>query len=209
MNGKTPMTTTGFRLPRERPSAFNPVEIVYTRYAIDRTRPPGRQVVSRPGGCVIRGMSVDDFIASRVKKDPLPTCATTYGQLAEAASRPIDIYVSDECWLVIELDEQEKWQFTPGQPAITTRDDHKDDNWGLTHVMPKGPSAGGDGPSGPGCRIIYFGVHARCGHERQRFICNVDFSQIGFLDEQIDPDIPNDGGKFPFPLIGKPCPEDE
>jgi len=212
MNSETETTATvpGVKLPKDRPDGFEPVEIVYTRYTVDRTKPEGKRIVPQPGSHVVRGMTIEDFIDARVN-GRLPPADDTYQQAGNDSGekRPINIFVSEQCWLVIELDEKEKWQFKPGAPGITTRDDHQDDNWGLMHVMPRGKLADGDGPTGDGCRMIYFGVNARCGNERQRFICNVDVSQLGLREDPIDPDIPNDGGKFPYPLWGKPCPEDE
>lgn len=206
---ETGATAPGFRLQKERPSKFEPVEIVYTRYTIDRTKPEGEQVVPELGSQVVRGMTIEEFIDWRVH-GRLPPADDVYHQASDdsAEARPINIYVSDQCWVVIELDDKEKWQFRPGAPGITTRDDHKDDNWGLMHLMPLGKFADGEGSTGDGCRLIWFGVNARCKNEHQRFICNVDRLPAGLRDDPIEPDIPNDGGKFPFPLYGKPCPED-
>ena len=213
MSHEAEATTTGpgVKLPKDKPGNFSPSEIVYTRYSYDRTKPDGERVIPDPGSHVVRNMSIEDFINSRVKGGPLPPADCTYKQPGDdsAPQRPINIFVSEQCWLVIELDPSEKWQFSPGEPGITTRKDHQDDNWGLTHVMPGGQLVGSEGPTGDGCLLIYFGVNARCKNEHQRFLCNIDMSQLGFRDDPVDPDIPNDGGKFPFPLFGKPCPEDE
>lgn len=200
----------GVELPKDRPVNFTPSEIVYTRYTYNRTRPEGERVVPNPGSHVMHGADIDAFIAARVKGRPLPPADAVYRQAGDdpAQERPINIFVSEQCWLVIELDPWETWQFTPGAPGITTPTDHKDDNWGLMHVMSDGTIADGKGPTGDGCRLIYFGVNARRTNEHQRFICNIDLSGVGLTDLLVDPDIPNDGGRFPFPLDDDPSLED-
>jgi hypothetical protein len=114
--------------------------------------------------------------------------------------RPIDIYVRGPCYVVIELDPKLQWQFQPGKPAITAWVNNLDDNGDLHHVMSaNGEILDGEGPDGDGCRIAYFGVNRRCRFEHQKFVCNVESGPPGFREPvTVDPDIPNDGGKFPF-----------
>lgn len=207
---ETATSVPGVRLPKDMPSNWSAREIVYARYTIDLTRPEGDRVVAQPCSYVVRDVSIEDFIKSRLKRHPLPERAATYEQAANdpEPKRPINIFVSEPCWVVIELDDLWDWCFKPNGPGLTTKVDHKSKNGALNHVLAGGATVGPNGPSTKDCRLVYFGVACRLDLEHQRFLCHVDTSRLGLRDDPIEPDIPNDGGRFPFPVDGTPCGDD-
>lgn len=192
-----------FPLPATMRAGWKPEEIVYARYTFDPVDPKGT-LKGDPTGYVICGMDVETFVRARLAGGPLPNSAITLPQTppTDTTVRAIDIYIRKPCHVVIELDPKLDWQFKIGQPGLTAEDDNHDDNGDVRHVMSDGRILKSAGPDSDGCRIIYFGVNRRCTSEHQKFFCHIDFgSRFALLPDPfplVDPDIPNDGGKFPF-----------
>lgn len=186
------------RLTAEMRPGWTPKEIVYTRLTLD---PTVRTAVASPRSYVVRQTDVESFVRARLAGLPLPGHVRTrhWNATSSRPDRPINTYVGAPCWVVMELDGLFDWHFEPKQPGITAKHEYGDDNGGLVHVMPDGKLEGHLGPTGEGCRILYFGVNARDTTEHQEFRFHVVSGKHGLQDpDQIDPDIPNDGGKFPL-----------
>lgn len=197
----------GFFLPQAMRAGWKPFEIVYARY----TRDPGdpkAEVIALPGSYVICRTDIEAFVRGRLKNEPLPgyICRRRRDKKdpCTTPARSIDIYVGCASYVVIELDAALPWQFRKGHPGITTEIDQGESNGRLFHVMPDGRVLDEAGPDGDGCRVIYFEMNERDPYEHQKFICHIDFGKSLSDPIMVDPDIPNDGGKFPtFPR--SPC----
>lgn len=197
-------------LPTRMRDGWIPYEIVYTLYTFDPATPGGRNVRPKLSSHVFTHLDIKTFIGDRVAGRPLPqpTMIRERNASDPTPSKDVNIYVGRPCFVVVELEGGRQWQFTADRPAITAHADYQDDNGALEHVMPNGDLAGPSGPKGDGCRLAFFGVNARCRFEHQTFTFHLDFDRAGLrYPNQIDPDIPNDGGKFPFGKEKK-CPED-
>lgn len=197
-------------LPTAMREGWSSDEIVYTLYTFNPATPGGKHVWPKISSHVFTRIDIETFISDRLAGRPLPTptMIREHNPADTGSKKDINIYVGLPCYVVVELEGGRQWQFTAHRPAITAHADYQDDNGALEHVMPNGDLAGPTGPSGDDCRLAYFGVNARCRYEHQSFTLHLDFGRSGRRDpDQIDPDIPNDGGKFPF--VGKKkCPED-
>lgn len=186
-------------------SGWEAIEILYTRYQRDPNDP--RRAIAAPGSGVY--CPGEDHKAGLRKfldelktgaKLPLPVCIRKrhcHDTWMHPVS-PVDIYIGVPSYIVIELDESTGWQFMKNHPGITMQADHRHDNFNLGHVMPSGPDAGPNGPTGDGCRILYFSANQRPKFVHQQFHCHIDFGALIADPESVDPDIPNDGGKFPL-----------
>ncbi len=186
---------------------WDPKEILYTRYTYSLAD-PARTVFGLPGSYVICRTDVETFVKERLVK-PLPDHVHTRVRATEdihpVPVKPADIYVGCPCYVVIELDPALDWQFRKGVPGIGLLGPHSADNAELRHVMGDGSIVGPEGPTADGCRMIYFKAGARREYEHQTFRCMFERSAKGTLEpDQVDPDIPNDGGKFPFIPV---CPQ--
>lgn len=200
----------GEPLPTTMRAGWCPDEIVYTLYTFNPATPGGKHVRPKVSSHVFTGVDIKTFIRDRIAGRPLPTPVMIREHNSEdtGSKKDINIYVGRPCYVVVELEGGRQWQFTAHRPAITAHADYQDDNGALEHVMPNGDFAGPSGPTGDNCRLAFFGVNARCKYEHQGFTFHLDFGRSGLRDpDQIDPDIPNDGGKFPFGGKKK-CPED-
>lgn len=197
-------------LPTAMRCGWIPYEIVYTCYTYPPGNPGGQSVRPKVSSYVFSQTDIGTFIADRVAGRPLRPHdrVRTHHAQDPGPKKDINIYVGQPCYVVVELEGRRQWQFTAGRPAITARDDYQDDNGALEHVMPDGRLAGPAGPDGDGCRLVYFGVNERGEYEHQTFTVHLDFGRSGVREpDQIDPDIPNDGGRFPF-TMEKDCPAD-
>jgi hypothetical protein len=188
------------RLPSRAGRGEHPGEIVYARYTYKRTRPKGRRASATKRSYVVRPPDIAAFVAARIDGLDLPPHIQTRhpapGDRIE--DQWYHIYVGRPCWVVIELDPNVNWQFEPGQPGITIERGHEDDNCDLEHVMSDGTLAGPVAPATGVCRLIYFRVQRRDDVQHQHFHCNIIHGRKRLDDpDQIDPDIPNDGGRFP------------
>lgn len=196
--------TTGpeFRLPPTDPGGWTDYEIVYTRF----TRDAAGKIITDPGSSVVCHTKLDDFLKKLGKPQGVaPACYQRKRHDNDPRKGgPLDIYVGCASYVVIELDPKLGWQFAKGRAGVTTKKDYGDTNWGLQHVMPNGLEFGDEGPNADDCRIVYFRVADRDEFERQHFRLHVVSGDQRKDPVEIDPDIPNDGGKFPmFPRT--PC----
>lgn len=193
-----------FPLPAQVRPGWEAGEIVHTRYTFDEADPKGT-LKGSAGSYVTSPIDIEAFVRDRLRGVSLPPPYIVRSRDSQdtcpVPARSIDIYTGRACYVVIELDPGPGWQFKIGEPGITTVDDHYDDNGALRHVMPDGRILDHKGPDGPGCRLIYFSVNRRCEFEHQQFLCHIEFGPRLVDDPDppaVDPDVPNDGGKFPF-----------
>lgn len=195
----------GFHLAPAMTDGWKAIEIIYTRYTRDPTD-PGR-VISDPGSYVVcpgdnPEAGLRAFLKGRLDGDPLPPPVCTRKKHCEDPRKdkpkPVDIYVGVPSYVVIELDETTGWTFLRNRPGITAAADYGQANGALRHVRRNAPDDGPAGPAGDDCRILYFSATQRDRFEHQQFHCHIDFKGFVADPETIDPDIPNDGGKFPF-----------
>lgn len=201
----------GVPLPDLQGDGLAPEEIVYARYSYDESKPEGERVIVTTRGHVPWTKNVEKFVQDRIDRRGLfiPRWIRRRNSKDPKPDRRLNIYVGGPCWVVIELDHNIAWRFEPGQPGVTVEPGRDDDNCDLVHVMSDGIPVRGTAPAQGICQLVYFRVQKRCGYEHQRLYCHVIHRNKRLEDpDQIDPDIPNDGGKFPFPFDGKPCPED-
>ena len=208
----TSQATVGVPLPNRNGQGLAPEEIVYALYTYDEGQPAGRRVSALKRSYVVRSTDVEAFVQSRIDGEGLPAHVQTRRPAPgdRKPDRPLNIYVGRPCWVVIELDREINWQFEPGQPGITTASSQNDDNCDLMHVMSDGASAGPVAPSAGVCRLIYFRVQKRKAIEHQGFHCHIVHGRARLDDpDAFDPDIPNDGGRFPFPMVEDPGETDE
>lgn len=194
MTSRTPLGTTV-------DGSWNPTEILYTRYTYNPAD-PARTVFGHPGSYVICRTDIEAFVKERLSQ-PLPEHVHTRKRAKEdihtVPVKPADIYVGCPCYVVIELDPALDWQFRKGVPGIEILGPHDKDNAELRHVMPNGDIVGPQGPTRDGCRMLYFKATARREYEHQTLSCVFENNVKGMFEpDQVDPDIPNDGGKFPY-----------
>jgi len=131
---------------------------------------------------------------------------------------PIDLDITGQCWVVLELAEDINWRFSSQQPAVTTKVAETPLAPGKTglnadlryvyddeaHTVVADPA---QGPAGVNCRIVYFRVVGRAEGKGQGMNFVVELYTVvenGVADKVIpliiDPDVPNDGGTgFPSP----------
>lgn len=202
--------TVGVPLPNTMGQGEAPREIVYARYNYKKTNPARRRVVVDKRSYVVpltANETIETFLQARVDHLPLPQHGRTRQRRSgdPKPDRPVNIYVGDPCWVVIELNHKVDWRFEPGQPGVTVEDGHGDDNCDLGHVMADGTLAGPVAPASGVCQLVYFRVQRRDEIEHQRLYCHIVHENKRLEDpDQVDPDIPNDGGRFPFPIDGTP-----
>lgn len=187
-------------------SNWEAVEIIYTRYIRDPN--DARRAIIAPGSGVYcpgpdHKAGLRKFLSElrRGVEPSSPECTRKrhcWDTWIHPVS-PVDIYIGVPSYIVIELDKTTGWQFKKNQPGITMQADHSGDNFNLHHVMSKeSEDADGDGPTGDGCRILYFSANPRGQFVHQQFHCHIDFGAAVTDPVPVDPDIPNDGGKFPL-----------
>lgn len=134
---------------------------------------------------------------------------------------PYDMWVNKQCIILVQLDKTlDKWQFSKEEHGCTTKKFHFGTrNWGLTHYYGNGNYGKmGDTITGEDCRMLYFGVVKRgsgksedpvdrCNPSSELFNIHIEFKQTDTdsagneipkrLQVIFDPDVKNNGGKFP------------
>lgn len=201
----------GVPLPNSSQGTWQLGEVVYTQYTYDELMPPGHRVIAKIRSYAVPETNVEEFARARLLGEPLPKIGKVrpWQRKDPKDDRRTNIYVSEPCWVMIELDRNVDWHFEPGQPGITTKRDHGTNNCDLMHVMEHVTRPDRLEPQDTDCRLIYFVVQRRpSDHDHQRFICNIIHGRKRLDDpDSVDPDIPNDGGRFPIPVgvtSGKP-----
>lgn len=196
---------TGVHLAKAMDDSWEAIEIIYTRYAPDPADPA--KVISSPGSYVVcpngePKAGLRAFLDSRLNDEelPFPVCIRKKHckDPLETEPSPIDIYVGVASYVVIELDKETGWTFRKNHPGITAAANYGNTNGALRHVRRNAPDDGPGGPTGDDCRILYFSATQREEFEHQKFHCHIDFGNSAADPVPVDPDIPNDGGKFPL-----------
>lgn len=193
-----------------RTNSWQPVEIVYSKislaaFDLGASAPPrsGFRFSATPSSWEVRstdvGAFVDELLRGRIPagREKTPRVIWT-----NPPPGPIDILVENPCYVVIELDPNIDWFFRTGGAGVTAKQPYDQDNCDLMHVNGIGDVTA-DAPNVQGCRIVYFSVvHRKSGvDDRQHFNLHVEFPQAaGYnsIEIIIDPDVPNNGGVFPF-----------
>lgn len=195
-----PTPATGYELDPPLPDPWERKEIIYTRYTVNEDE----GLRGDPRSYVIEGTDIDAFVKARAGNEPLPTWTHILEKNPKDPTtvRPIDIYVRRPCYVVIELDRNLSWQFAERKPGIVQKSNAGSMDNDLHHVLSDGQIVGPDKPGKAGCRILFFSVRTRGGgrdFEYVGFVCNIEnYPKMPFEDPLVDPDIPNNGGKFPF-----------
>jgi hypothetical protein len=174
-------------------------EVVYTQYGYDERLPEGHRVFAKIRSYAVRESDIERFVEARRRREPIPGGGSVreWGRASRQKDRPLNIHIRKPCWVVIELDPNIDWQFEPDQPAVTTKIPYGDDNCDLVHVMTDGTRVHSRAPAEGKCRLIYFVVKSRPRDwHHQGFLCHV-IRAGKRREDPIDPDIPNDGGRFP------------
>ena len=124
---------------------------------------------------------------------------------------PFDIAVDRPCWVVVELDAGiENWQFAKDVYGVTNKT-KSDRNCWLRHVYGSGAQPAGEPIPDDKCRVLYFGVVARGEKDTPDasdfFNFHTEFIMKEFDDQKrpvekrlnviFDPDVKNEGTKFP------------
>lgn len=205
------------RIPTTRPAEFQPQEIVHVILTVDRNK-----LSANPKDPMVLA-----FMIKKPLPGPPPISAgdedkvRTYAELRASmpligvnltpAPSPFDITVGRQCWVVVELDEKiENWQFATGERGVTTKVE-SDRNCSLRHVYANGAEQAGARIPRDGCRVLYFGVVAReaantphCGelfNFHTEFLVEEPDEQGQLVKKRLnvifDPDIKNEGTKFP------------
>ncbi|MDH4385074.1 MAG: hypothetical protein QE280_06500 [Caulobacter sp.] len=116
---------------------------------------------------------------------------------------PFDIEVTEQCYVVLELDLAVNWRFREGSMGVSTKLDCGDSNFGLAFVDESGEVQQDRVPAD--CRLLWFSVAERRPPSRQGFNLDMVF-QFASADPAVtralptlfDPDIPSSGGSsFP------------
>lgn len=174
-------------------------EVVYTQYSYDERLPDGHRVFAKIRSYAVRTTDIEGFVEACRKRERLPAGGKVHKwrRTSQKSDRPLNIYVHKQCWVVIELDPDIDWQFEPNQRGVTTKVAQGQDNCDLMHVMSDGTVVPSVAPADGVCRLVYFVVQGRPKDwDYQGFLCHV--ARGGKRGEDtIDPDIPNDGGRFP------------
>ncbi|WP_332658742.1 nucleotide synthetase [Brevundimonas sp.] len=196
---------TGLRLATKMDASWKAIEIIYTRYTRDPADPT--KVISSPGSYVVcpgnePQAGLRKFLNSRLNDEKLPPPVCTRKKHCKDPLKtkplPVDIYVGVPSYIVIELDKDTGWTFRKNHPGITAAANYGNANGALRHVRRNVPDDGPNGPTSDDCRIIYFSATQREEFEHQKFHCHINFGSLAADPVAIDPDIPNDGGKFPI-----------
>jgi hypothetical protein len=162
-----------------------------------------------------------------------PRMAETVDQVSELASLlakaqadypeepagPIDLPITDQCWVILELEKDINWRFSSTQPAVTTKAPEEPlvnggvKKFGLNANLRYAYENGvvvddpAKGPADVNCRIVFFRVVGRAKGEVQGMNFVVELYTVvakgvagKVIPLIIDPDVPNDGGTgFPSP----------
>lgn len=111
---------------------------------------------------------------------------------------PLNINVSDQCYVLIELDRSVEWRFSPHKPLVNTKGDYGDKNCNVVATMDRNE----DGSDGEDCHMVHFGVVYRENYdyhkvEHQYFNFHVEMFSLDRGEHVkliIDPDVTNPGG---------------
>lgn len=140
--------------------------------------------------------------------------------LPDKDAGPIDLPITEQCWVVLELEDDINWRFSSTQPAVTTKAPETPlapNKIGLNanlryvydddaHTVVDDPAKG---PEGANCRIVYFRVVGRAKDKVQGMNFVVELYPVAdkngvvvgkVIPLIIDPDVPNEGGPgYPSP----------
>ena len=122
---------------------------------------------------------------------------------ASFTESPLDINISDNCWIIFELDRNINWQFSRDSPhCLTTKLNKYSNYFNLRHVTKENIFNGGT-PPGENCNFIYFAVGKKDSEFKNfndAFNLHVEFLQKRYdgtpqrLKLLIDPEVRNPGG---------------
>ncbi|WP_421738115.1 nucleotide synthetase [Caulobacter sp.] len=211
MNIQTPITETqtlsSFRnefaaMPRDSAPAdkFNPQSILHVLLKIDTSAAPRLRFVALPSVVPDPPGEIESY-AKKV------AATVAFHSQSTLLPSPFDVLVTQQCWLMVELDRSANWQFTEGELGCTTKGKTSTNNFGLRHAYADGTLGELDEPvTKPGCRVVYFGVARRAagrpgpgnpGSEFMNFHVQFLADNGERLSVIFDPDIKNEGPSIP------------
>jgi hypothetical protein len=211
-------------LPRQGPEGFKPGELLYAQLTFDGSSTVDlKRLIFKFGDSgafdVVTEADLTVFLQKLRDSQASPNhqlkaqrtgAVPGSGPDDPEPEGPLSLYTRKPCYVVIRLDPGFDWQFRSGGPAITAKFDCGDDNFGLRHVAPakkeKADPADlkylSDHAPGDGCRLIVFRVVRRGVFEHQKFNLHLELAQEATdahpLEITLDPDVPDNGGGFPF-----------
>lgn len=205
------------RIPTTKPANFLPETIVHVILTVDRTKLSTNEKDDMALAFTIKSPSpgappINPGDETEVTEYAVRRAGPQFVDIMLGpAPSPFDITVSRPCWVVVELDAKiENWQFATGERGVTTKAE-SDRNCSLRHVYDDGAQAAGERVSRDGCRVLYFGVVARdaantpnCGelfNFHTEFLMEEDDGHGHVVQKRLnvifDPDVKNEGTKFP------------
>lgn len=176
--------------------AWNPVAIVYCQLTMTDPNDPSTALMNPQNYVINIGPGEEDpvgaFIQLRQNDPSAPVKHDSVYVNNDPNKGPLDIFVEDQCYLIIEVDHALAWQFCTSQPCITMKEDYchspnNYDNFGLT-LDPSGKFASW----GVAIRKASAGPHA---YNKQGY--NIVLQSQGQAVPTIyliDPDVTNQGG---------------
>lgn len=192
--------------------SFNPASIVHCRYFFKAAAADANGNIVIKFGKEIKtyamtGRTVEGFVKNLLRNPSQNgDTITNPPEVWKVDQTPFDFGVAEQCFVVIELEQNNNWMFSQTSIAIDRKESNNfdNDNRDLKHVHPTS-GLGSDTPIDKAeCRIVYFSVLRRDDKGPRMFKFNVRFIDrpAGTASEIIiDPDIPNTGAS-PFPPPG-------
>jgi hypothetical protein len=189
---------------------FKPKEIIHVIIEEDNTGGAKKYFLDKPKNPpppIVNDSTIKKYAASVALNRP--------SAKGLAFGSPLDISVTQQCWVVVELGASfNNWQFTVDDYGCTTKAKPNDRNLGLVHVYNDKDDPLGDVGGvvrEAGCRVLYFGVRER-GRKNSTNSDNPDSDGFNFHIEFvqsngttriiIDPDVKNDSDNNPIPPDG-------
>lgn len=116
---------------------------------------------------------------------------------------PYDVGVAEQCYVVIELDDECDWMFSQKYDGFQAKAGHfEGETTDLRHVHPGTGESSSSHIKDDECMIIHFRVRERKDREPRFFYCNVrlvDRKTGHAVEIGIDPDVPNSGNNPTIP----------
>ncbi|ADG11734.1 hypothetical protein B7G68_16885 [Caulobacter segnis] len=197
-------------IPKKTNKGFKPKEIIHVIIQEDKSGGAKNYFLDRPKNPpppIVDGSTIKKYAADVALNGP--------SAKSMALGSPLDIAVTQQCWVVVELGSSfNNWQFTVDEYGCTTKADPSDRNVGLVHVYKDEDDPLGDVGGvvrEDGCRVLYFGVRKRGLKNSTNsdnpgsdgFNFHIEFIQpTGRTQTIVDPDVKNDSDTNPIPPEG-------
>lgn len=198
-------------IPTTTSHPFRAAEIVYNRYRYTISSNGKFKLIPKAFGYVIHRTDIDKFLKDLAKKPDWSHYDKKYSRPPASEDpdpgTPLDVLVQKQCYVVMELDRNQDWQFTREGPGLIGKDNYGDANFRLMHVDANGVAFDPTMTNPPASRILCFCVAYREPYQHHKFDMFVELLQDADqppLRVAIDPDVPESGGEeIPIFLEGK------